>query len=186
MSVETDDQSHPACLGWGGLPETLRGQVADRFRVSVEDLVGRGQKGRINEARQELAFRLWTECRSLSLKQVAKVIGRLDHSAAIHCILAGARSRGIMAARVSDLREANGDDIDWNSLSHAVARARERLGLSLDRAARRAGVSRTVWRKAESGKSVSAGAVLRLCRAASVDPMSLIVLSGEENKELSA
>lgn len=159
---------------------TLRDQVCRRARVELADLTGPGQSGAALKARQDLAYRLWTECRHLTLHHVARLIGRRDHSAAIHAILAGARARGIMAARVSDLRENHGDPVDWTKLAFAAAGARESRGLTLERAAKRARVTRTEWRKAEQGRALSAGSLLRICRALAIDPLSLL---GADDRE---
>lgn len=152
----------------------IRDAVARKFGVSVEAITGSLQRGNAGAARQEVAYRVWTECLNLSLKQVALLIGRRDHAAAIHCIMGGARARGLNPARVSDLREPTGEDLDWTKLAYAVAGFRQSAGLPLEAAARRAGVSRAVWRKGETGKALGAGAVLRLCRLADIDPMTLI------------
>ena len=152
----------------------IREAVARKYKLSVDTITGPLQRGNAGAARQEIAYRVWTECPNLSLKQVALLIGRRDHAAAMHCIMAGAQARGLNPARVTDLREQSGDDLDWTKLAYAVAGFRERHALPLEKAARRAGVSRAVWRKAENGRALGAGAVLRLCRAIDIDPMTLI------------
>jgi DNA-binding XRE family transcriptional regulator len=160
--------------GSGETAFELRDKVARHHGVTVADLVSRIQSGPANTARQACAFRLWTECRHLTLNQVARLIGRADHSAAIHAILAGARSRGLIVSRVSELREHHGDDLDWTKLAYHTAGHRETLGLTLETVAARAGVSRAEWRKVENGRSVSAGTLLRICRQIAADPMSFL------------
>jgi len=160
--------------GAGATAFELRDRVARHHGVTVADITSRIQSGPANTARQACAFRLWTECRHLTLKQVSRLIGRADHSSAIHAILAGARSRGLMVSRVSDLREPHGDDLDWTKLAYHVAGHRETLGLPLVAVAARAGVSRAEWRKVENGRSVSAGTMLRICRAIDADPMGFL------------
>jgi DNA-binding transcriptional regulator YiaG len=157
----------------------LRDRVARQHGVTVADITSRVQSGPANTARQACAYRMWTECRHLTLTQVARLIGRADHSSAIHAILAGARSRGLMVSRVSELREAHGDDFDWTKLAYHAAGHRETAGLSLESIAARAGVSRAEWRKVENGRSVSAGTLLRICRVIEVDPMTFLPDEGD-------
>lgn len=157
----------------------LRDRTLRRLGVSLEDVTGRAQRGPAGAARQELAYLLWTQCPHLSLGQVAKLIGRGDHSAAIHAILAGARARGIMAARVSDLRESSGEDLDWVKLAYQAAGFRSACGLTQAQASARAGVSRGEWRKVENGRAVSAATLLRICRAIAVDPLALLPVTHE-------
>lgn len=164
---------------FGAAALTLRDRTLRRLGVSLEEVTGSAQRGPAGAARQELAYLLWTECTHLSLGQVAKLIGRGDHSAAIHAILAGARRRGIMAARVSDLRESGGEDLDWVKLAYQAAGFRSACGLTQVQAAARAGVSRTEWRKVENGRAVSAATLLRICRAINVDPLALLPVTHE-------
>lgn len=153
----------------------LRDEVAREAGLPVSHLTGSSQAAPVVRARHSLAYRLWTERPDLSLKQVALLIGRRDHSAAIHAIMAGARARGIVAAKVSDLREGGGGDaIDWTKLAYAAAGHRETQGWSLETTARRAGVGRAEWRKVEQGRSVSAGAMLRICRQIGADPFAFL------------
>jgi DNA-binding Xre family transcriptional regulator len=164
---------------FGNAAISLRERTLRRLGVSLADMTSGAQKGPAMAARKEVAFLLWTECQHLSLSDVAKMIGRRDHSAAIHCILAGARARGISAARVSDLRDGAGDDIDWTKLAYQAAGYRETQGLTLDKAARRAGLSRAEWRKVENGHSVSAASVLKICRTLAIDPIGLLPVTRE-------
>ncbi len=157
----------------------LRDRVARQHGVRSSDLMSRVQSGPANTARQACAYRLWTECRQLTLRQVAQLIGRADHSSAIHAILAGARSRGLIVSRVSDLREPHGDDLDWTKLACHAAGFRESRGLSLVAVAAHAGVSRAEWRKVEKGRSVSVGTMLRICRVIEVDPMTFLPDEGD-------
>ena len=154
----------------------LRDEVARQTGIPVSNLIGPSQAAPIAQARHTLAFRLWTELPSLSLKQVATLIGRRDHSAAIHAIMAGARARGFLVARVTELRESGvgRDALDWTKLAYAAAGHRETQGWSLEATARRAGISRAEWRKVEQGRSVSAGAMLRVCRQIGADPLALL------------
>nr|WP_295465242.1 helix-turn-helix domain-containing protein [Mesorhizobium sp.] len=176
--------AHPArrvgpVEAFGTAALALRDRTLRRLGVSLEEVTGSAQRGPAGAARQELAYLLWTECLQLSLGQVAKLIGRGDHSAAIHAILAGARRRGIMAARVSDLRESGGEDLDWIKLAYQAAGFRSACGLTQVQAAARAGISRTEWRKVENGRAVSAATLLRICRAIAVDPLALLPVTHE-------
>lgn len=159
---------------FGNAALALRERTLRRLGVDLAEMTGRSQKGPAMAARKEVAFLLWTQCPHLSLADVAKMIGRSDHSAAIHCILAGARARGMQVARVSDLREGNGDPIDWTKLAYQAAGYRSAQGSTLDQSARRAGVTRTEWRKVEHGRAVSAATMLRICRLMAVDPMTFL------------
>jgi DNA-binding Xre family transcriptional regulator len=160
---------------FGNAALALRERTLRRLGVPLADLTGGAQRGPAGAARKEVAYLLWTECQHLSLADVSKLIGRSDHSAAIHSILAGARARGINVARVSDLREGGGDGIDWTKLAYQAAGFREARGLTLERAAARAAVTRTEWRKVEQGRAVSAATLIRICRALAIDPVSLLV-----------
>jgi len=144
--------------------------------VSIEDLTGRRQARPILTARQGIAYRAWTECPWLSLSAVASLIGRSDHSAAVYAILAGARARGIAAARVSDLRDGDRgrSTVDWTKLAYHAAGWRSKTGIDVDAAARRAGIARTEWRKIEQGRSVSATTLLLACRAIGGDPFTYL------------
>lgn len=159
---------------YGARAVDIRDQVLAASRISLADLLGRTQGRKVVWARQAIAYRVWTEVPSATLSQIAKLIGRSDHSAAIHAILAHARHRGIDAAKVSDLRDGSGDAVDWTKLAYATAGWREANGLTLDRAARASGIARGEWRKAEQGRSLSAGTLLSICRAVDLDPLSLI------------
>jgi len=144
--------------------------------VSIDELVGRRQSRPILTARQDIAYRAWTECAWLSLSAVASLIGRRDHSAAVYAILAGARARGIAAARVSELRDGDRgrSTVDWTKLAYHAAGWRSTTGIDVDAAARRAGIARTEWRKIEQGRSVSATTFLLACRAISGDPFTYL------------
>lgn len=157
----------------------IRSQVAEDRQFALTVVLGVGKTPAVAACRHEIAYRAWTECRHLSLADVAALVGRRDHSAAIHSILAGARARGIVASRVSDLREDKRDPIDWTKLAYHAAGARERTGLSLDRAAAAAGIARVEWRKVEQGRSVSAGTMLKVCRHLGLDPFSFLAVSHE-------
>ena len=144
--------------------------------VSIDELVGRKQSRPILTARQDIAYRAWTECPWLSLSAVASLIGRSDHSAAAYAILAGARTRGIAVARVSELRDGDRgrSAVDWTKLAYHAAGWRSKTGIDVDTAARRAGVARTEWRKIEQGRSVSATTLLLACRAIGGDPFTYL------------
>lgn len=157
------------------------GQAAVRIRdgellvreVGLEVMLGGTQGRREVEARQQIAYRVWTEVESSTLLMIARMIGRRDHSAAIHAILKGAAMHGITASRVSDLRERD-DPVDWTKLAYAAAGWRAARDLTLERAAREAGVGRGEWRKIETGRSVSAASLLLVCRLIGFDPLNLL------------
>ena len=150
---------------------TIRDSEAFAAGVALADLRGRGQGRRLVEARQTIAFRVWCECPSLPLGTVAALIGRRDHSAAIHAILAGARARGIRASKVSELRDDHHDAIDWTKFAYHVAGWRQAHGRTVEAAARHAAVARGEWRKAEQGRSLAAGTMLAICAAIDADPL---------------
>lgn len=166
---------HADLARFGDAALRIRDAELSAARVLLRELDERTQNRRIVTVRQSIAYRVWTECAHLSLSDVAKLIGRADHSSAVHAILAGARARGVEISRVSDLREARDDRVDWVKLAYAAAGWREARGLMIAEAAARAGVGRVEWRKVEKARSVSAGTLLRVCRAVGVDPFVLIV-----------
>lgn len=159
---------------YGAKAVAIRDEVLRASGVSREALTGRTQGRPAIEARQTVAYRVWTEVPSATLSSIARLIGRRDHSAAIHAILAGARARGMHAARVSDLREGDGDGVDWTKLAYAAAGWRERTAATIDAAARTAGIGRVEWRKVEQGRSVAAGTLLMACAAIGLDPLTLL------------
>lgn len=156
----------------------LRQWVMKTRGVGLDQIEGKGQGRAVLDARQEIAFRLWTECPGLSLRDVARMIGRRDHSAAIHAILAGGRARGIDVARVSELRERPlSNRLDWTKLAYAAAGWRG--DRTIEAAARLAGIGRVEWRKAEQGRAIAAETMLRMCRLIGLDPLSLLPVSHE-------
>lgn len=157
-------------------PKAIRDRMAAGAGISLFDLLGRGQGRALVEARQDIALALWRRCPELSLDDVAKLIGRRDHGAAQHAILAGARRAGRPAARVSELREgaeARGG-LDLAKLAYAAAAWRDGAGLLLKHAAERAGIGANEWRKVENGRSVSAETLLSVCRAIGFNPLRLL------------
>lgn len=149
----------------------LRERLLAARRLTLDEFKGRGQSRRLVDARQETAYRAWTECEHLSLDDVAKLIGRSDHSAATHAILAGARANGIIAAKVSQLR-GHTDPVDWVKLAYHAAAARN--DDTIERTARRAGIGRAEWRKVEQGRAVSAATLLLVCRWLGADPFAYL------------
>lgn len=111
----------------------------------------------------------------LDLRDVATLIGRRDHTTAIHAILAGARANGVIASRVSDLRADHRDPVDWTKLAFHAAGVREQRGVTIEAMAAQAGIARAEWRKAERGRSVSAGTLLAICRHLELDPFDFLV-----------
>lgn len=154
-------------------PVDIRDEVLRQSGVALSDFLGRSRSRQFVRARHDVAFRVFTET-DVTLEQVASVIGRSDHTTAINSILQGARRRGRPVARVSDLRKAHADPVDWTKLAYLAAAFRERRGLTLDQAGLRCGVGRGEWRKVERGRSVSAGTVLLVCRAIGLDPLALL------------
>lgn len=161
---------------FGAAALAIRTAELGRRGLGIAELLGRGQRRVAVEARQDVAYRAWTECRSLSLEMVAALIGRTDHSAAAYAILAGARARGIAAARVSDLRSEGADPIDWAGFARSIRAWRAGRALTGTEAAAFAGIGRGEWRKAELGRAVSAVTMLLICRAAGCDPMAFVPL----------
>lgn len=153
----------------------LRDRLLIRRKVTLATLRGNSQSRMVSEARQELAYRLWIECLHLDLRDVATLIGRRDHTTAIHAILAGARANGVHVSRVSELRADQHDPVDWTKLAFHAAGAREQRGISLETIAAEAGIARAEWRKAERGRSVSAGTMLAICRHLALDPFDFLV-----------
>jgi len=151
----------------------IRHGVLQARGVGLDQVEGRAMGRLITATRQEVAFRLWTECPGLTLRDVARMIGRRDHSAAIHAILAGGKAKGVDVARVSELRTRPvRGGVDWTKLAYAAAAWRGER--TLDEAGRAAGIGRVEWRKAENGRSLSAGTLLLICRTIGVEPLSLL------------
>lgn len=155
-------------------PHTIVKGSADRFDVTLDDLRSTVQSGPALSARQLAAFALWVECTDLTLADIARLIGRSDHSAARHAILAEAAHRGMSVARVSELRGQSGDGIDWTKLAYLAAGWREARALVLAKAAQKSGIGRGEWRKAELGQSVSAATLLKICHTTEIDPFTLL------------
>lgn len=151
-----------------------------RYRgVTLDDMRGAAQRGPAKDCRHAIAFRVWTEVSSSTLFQIASLIGRRDHSAAIHAILAGARARGIVASKVSDLRQKGTDPIDWTKLAYAAAGWRAQRVATLEEAAAAAGIGRGEWRHVELGRSVAAGTLLSVCRLIGFAPFDLLSVTHE-------
>lgn len=158
-------------------PHPIAVDAAARRGVGADAVMSRSQTSPVVAARQDAAYRLWTET-DLSTREVARRIGRRDHGAAIHAILAGARRAGRDVATVSELRGAV-RDLDWTKLAYATAGWRSAHDLPIDRAAAATGIGRAEWRKAELGRSLSAATLLSLCRTTGFDPMALLPVSRE-------
>lgn len=124
--------------------------------------------------RHRIAYRIWVECPSFHLKDVARAVGRTDHSTAIHAILSGAKADGLTVARVSDLREPRGDNLDWTKLAYAAAAWRSENRSTLREAGSFAGIGGQEWRKIERARPVSPGTLLRVCRAIGFQPFALL------------
>lgn len=152
-------------------------EVAAQSGIAVADMVSGSLTPARVAARQIAAYRLWTET-DLSTDEIARRIGRRDHAAAIAAILAGARRSGVEAATVSELRGRTAA-LDWTKLGYAAAGYRAAQDLTIEQAARRAGVGRIEWRKAERGVSIGAATLLKICRTAAIDPFSLLPVSHE-------
>lgn len=155
-------------------PETIIAEECARHGVDEAGMRGGRQRGAPLKARQAVAYRLWMET-DMSADAVAAHIGRSDHAAAAYAILAHARHVGRPAARISDLRDGGAiADLDWTKLAFAAAGWREGAAHDIRAAAKRAGIGRGEWRKAEKGCAVGAGTVLRICRTIGIDPFLLV------------
>lgn len=142
--------------------------------IAATRVIGPERGEAVAAVRDRISFRIWTECLSFSLKDVARAVGRSDHSTAIHAILNGAKAEGRTVARVSDLREPRADDLDWTKLAYAAAAWRSEFDLTLKEAGRRSGVGGPEWRKVEKGRAVSPGTLLRICRTIGFQPFLLL------------
>lgn len=58
--------------------EVIR-DVAAEYLESVAGILGRGRTGLLCEARQKIAYRLWSET-DMTLEQIGVVLGGRDHS----------------------------------------------------------------------------------------------------------
>ena len=140
--------------------------------VTVDELRSRTQGQPALGCRQRVAYRVFTEVDGMKLHSVARMIGRSDHSSARHAILAGARAAGIEAPTIRHLAGKAGgcDGMDWIKFAYAVSGWRYTARMDAARCALRAGVSRSVWMKAEAGRPCSTGAYLKICRFIGADP----------------
>jgi len=155
-------------------PETIIAEECARHGVDEADMRGGRQRGAPLKARQAVAYRLWMET-DMSADAVAAHIGRSDHAAAAYAILAHAHHVGRPAARISDLRGGGTvADLDWTKLAFAAAGWREGASHDIRAAATKAGIGRGEWRKAEKGRAVGTGTVLRICRTIGIDPFLLV------------
>lgn len=154
---------------------SIRAEVLAATGVPGEELLGRGQRPHAVRARQDIAYRAYVECLALSSSDIADLIGRTDHTAAMYAILQGARRAGRDVSRISQLRDLAPDPVDWTKLAYAASGHRAANDLSLVEASQQAALSRAEWRKIERGARVSAGSVLLACRAIGADPFSLLL-----------
>ncbi len=91
--------------------KTILDEVIKSHRVSKAMLTGRQRGRKIAEARHEAYFRLYNEC-GLSQPQIAKMMGRSDHSSVCHGI-----------KKHEERQKKN--DIDWS-----LVRSLKNLGIT--------------------------------------------------------
>jgi hypothetical protein len=70
-------------------------ETAEKHRITVADLVGRCQQRWAAWPRQEAMFRMFVECRHLSLPQIGRALGDRDHTTVIHGIERHAKRQGV-------------------------------------------------------------------------------------------